>query len=139
MKLAQPWLNYPIGPAPWSDYYPRLHSVHTTFTTPSSGSNWATAKPWEAFATGTVCLMHPEYDKQDNILGDAPEWLRNWLRVGSPSDLAARVSYLSSPNGKIDWLRIVRAQREHFDHAVSELRYARLVEERLYPRESETA
>src|SRR5262245_30614943 len=60
-----------ITPAPWEAYYPSHHSVRCTLTTPSSGSGWDTAKPWEAFAAGTVCFFHPEYDTQDNILGDA--------------------------------------------------------------------
>jgi hypothetical protein len=122
----------PIKPAAWEDYYPRLHSVRTTFTTPSSGSGWATAKPWEAFAAGTACLFHPLYDIQDNILGDAPAGLREWLRVKTPAELRHRIEYLNSPEGTADWLWVVRAQREHFDNAMKELRYMRLIEDRIF-------
>jgi hypothetical protein len=117
--------------APWSEYYPKLHSVHTTLTTPSSGSGWATAKPWEAFAAGTVCFFHPAYDTQDNILGDAPEDLRRWLRVRSPEELALRVRHLSSRSGWQDWLWLVEQQHLHFEKALADLTYMRMIEERL--------
>jgi hypothetical protein len=121
-----------IKPAPWDQYYPRLHSVRCTLTTPSSGSGWATAKPWEAFAAGTVCFFHPEYDTQDNILRDAPEGVRDWLHVKSANELRARVEWLNSERGATDWLWLVRAQREHFDQALTDLTYLRMIEERIY-------
>lgn len=121
----------PIRPAPWNLYYPRLHSVRSTFTTPSSGSAWATAKPWEAFAAGTVCFFHPGYDAQDNVLGDAPDGLREWLRVGSPGELELRVRHLNTAAGRADWEWIVRAQRRHFDAALTDLRYVKMIERRL--------
>lgn len=121
-----------IKPAPWSGYYPALHSVRTTFTTPSSGSGWATAKPWEAFAAGTVCFFHPEYDTQDNILGDAPGELRNWLRVPNAATLQQRIKHLSSQAGRDDWYWLVKAQRAHFDRALQELTYMKMIEERIY-------
>lgn len=127
---ANPWWIDDIRPAPWENYYPRLHSVRSTFTTPSSGSRWATAKPWEAFAAGTVCFFHPGYDTQDNILGDAPEWLRKWLRVTSPEQLRERVQHMHTNTSH--WLSVIRAQRAHFDAAIGELRYAKLIEERLF-------
>lgn len=124
------WID-DIRPAPWDQYYPRLHSVRSTFTTPSSGSAWATAKPWEAFAGGTVCLFHPLYDTQNNILEDAPDGLADWLRVKSPKELEQRVRHLNSAAGVRDWLWLVRAQRQHFNNAMSELRYVQLIEERM--------
>jgi hypothetical protein len=120
-----------ISPAPWDKYYTRLHSVRCTLTTPSSGSGWATAKPWEAFAGGTVCFFHPAYDTQDNILGDAPE-LRDWLRVRDPAELAFRVDHLNSQSGRSDWEWLVSAQQAHFTRALTELRYMKMIEERLY-------
>jgi hypothetical protein len=123
-------LGVNISPAPWSEYYPRLHSVRCTFTTPSSGSGWATAKPWEAFAAGTVCFFHPAYDDQNHILGDAPSELRRWLRVRTPTELRLRVEALA--RDRTMWLHLVRAQRAHFDAALAERRYLRLVEERIY-------
>lgn len=119
-----------VRPAPWDDYYPKLHSVLATLTTPSSGSGWATAKPWEAFAAGTVCFFHPAYDTQDNILGDAPDWLRAFLRVETPRQLRQHVYALS--HDRDFWLRVVRAQRLHFDVALEELAYMTMIEERLF-------
>lgn len=121
-----------ITPAPWDQYYPRLHSVRCTFTTPSSGSGWATAKPWEAFAAGTVCFFHPAYDDQNNILGDADPSLRTWLRVRSPEELKIRVEYLSTTAGISDWAWLVKTQREHFDRALKDLTYMKMIEERIW-------
>jgi hypothetical protein len=123
-------LGVDVKPAPWDQYYPKLHSVRCTFTTPSSGSGWATAKPWEAFAGGTVCFFHPAYDSQDHILSDADPHLRNWLRVKSPKELKMRVDYLESHDDEWRWL--VRLQREHFDRALEEKRYLRMIEERIW-------
>jgi hypothetical protein len=131
--VSQTHLNRRITPAPWAEYYPLLHSVRSTFTTPSSGSGWATAKPWEAFAAGTVCFFHPLYDTQNNVLGDAAPYLRDWLRADSPGDLHRRVTHLNSDAGRHDWLHLVRAQRVHFGNALTELRYVRLIEERVWP------
>lgn len=131
LREMNPARDINIKPAPWEDYYPRLHSVRCTFTTPASGTGWATAKPWEAFAAGTVCFFHPEYDTQNNILGDAPGGLAKWLRVGSPAELRHRVDYLNGPNGRIAWEWIIRKQREHFDNAVAEAKFATLIEERI--------
>jgi hypothetical protein len=125
-------LGRDIQPAPWDQYYPRLHSVRCTATTPASGTGWATAKPWEAFAAGTVCFFLPGYDTQNNILGDAPDGLLDWLRVDSPAQLKRRVSHLNTESGKADWEWIVTAQREHFDNAVRDVRYIREIETRIY-------
>jgi hypothetical protein len=122
-----------IRPAPWDQYYPSLHSVRTTLTTPSSGSGWATAKPWEAFAAGTVCFFHPAYDTQDNILHDAPSSLREWLRVKSAAELKKRVDHLNSWSGRGDWHTLIYLQNAHFANALQELRYMQAIEERLYP------
>jgi len=130
-QAGQEEINREITPAPWGDYVPKLHSVRCTFTSPASGTGWATAKPWEAFAAGTVCFFHPGYDVQDNILGDAPLWLKDWLRVTSPDELVHRVKHLSSDAGRTDWYELVAAQRIHFNDAVRELRFARLIEARL--------
>jgi len=119
-----------ITPAPWSEYYPKLHSVRCTFTTPSSGSGWATAKPWEAFAAGTVCFFHPEYDTQNNILRDAPEALQFWLRVRSPDELRVRIDLLRENPEK--WYELITMQRAHFDKALEELTYMKMIEERIY-------
>lgn len=123
-------LGLDIQPAPWSEYYPRLHSVRATFTTPSSGSGFATAKPWEAFAAGTVCFFHPRYDTQDNILGDASPELRKWLRADSPAALDYRVRAVNEDEHLWRWL--IAEQREHFEKAMSDLTYVKMIEERIY-------
>jgi hypothetical protein len=128
-RESQTKLGVEIEPAPWSDYYPKLHSVKCTFTTPSSGSGWATTKPWEAFAAGTVCLFHKDYDVQDNILSDAPVELRQFLRVSDVDQLRARVNVLTMD--KTYWLHIIKLQREHFDRALAEMRWLKMIEERL--------
>ena len=120
----------PLMPVDWADYYPLLHSVRSTFTTPSSGSGWATTKPWEAFAAGTVCFFHPAYDIQDNILKDAHEELRTYLRVRTPSELAQRVSDIN--NSPSTFTRIINMQRDHFDRAITEQRYLRMIENRVW-------
>ena len=121
-----------INPVGWHDYYPLLHSVRTTFTTPSSGSGWATTKPWEAFAGGTVCFFHPAYDTQDNILSDAPPGLKMWLRVSSPKELADRVAHLNRAENRATWEWIVRAQRDHVNNALKDLTYMKMLEQRIW-------
>jgi hypothetical protein len=123
-------LNRDITPAPWDMYYPMLNATRCTFTTPSSGSHWATAKPWEAFAGGTVCFFHPDYDKQDNILGDANQGLRNWLRVRSPKELKLRVAAVNANPATFQWL--ITEQRKHFDNAMTEKRYLKTIEEMIW-------
>jgi hypothetical protein len=118
-----------VVPVRWHDYYPKLHSVRCTLTTPSSGSGWATTKPWEAFAGGTVCFFHPNYDTQDHILGDAHPDLCAWLRVNSRHQFFDRVRRLETDNET--WRHLVHLQREHFERAVSDLRYVKMIEERL--------
>lgn len=107
-----------IRPCP----YEYVNTVHNrwrcTLTTPASGSGWATAKPWECFAAGTVCFFHPKYDDQDNILGEAPSELKQWLRVKTPEDLKKRVDYLGQ--NEATWLWLIDAQREHFERRFEE-------------------
>lgn len=133
-SLMETW-NVPpirsIRPAEWDQHYYRLlHSVRCTFTTPTSGSGWATTKPWEAFGAGTVCFFHPAYDTQDNILADADPELRRWLRVDTSAQLRTRVEHLShSPE---DWLWLVQMQRAHFDSAIKERRYMQMINDRIW-------
>jgi hypothetical protein len=117
-------------PIPLLEYIPKLQSVHSTFTTPASGSGWATAKPWEAFAAGTVCFFHPLYDDQDNILADAPNTLRDFLRVKTLAELARRVRMVHEDQATWRWT--VELQRHHFEKACSELTYLKLIEARLH-------
>jgi hypothetical protein len=119
-----------ITPLPWEEYFSKLRSVLCTFTTPSSGSGWATTKPWEAFAVGTVCFFHPGYDTQDNILRDAPEELRAWLRVESREDLHKRIVHLWGDRTAWQW--IVTEQRKVYDQAMQERRWIKMIEDRVW-------
>ena len=121
-------LNTHIDAVPWEKYFPNLHSVHSTFTTPSSGSGWATTKPWEAFAAGTVCFFHPNYDTQNHILEDAHKDL-NYLRIKNPKDLKQKVMEMNNDREK--WEHIVDKQKQHFDNAIKELQYMKAIEKRL--------
>jgi hypothetical protein len=132
-----------IEPAPADVYYDKLRSVKCTLTTPSSGSGWATTKPWQAFATGTVCFFHPEYDTQGHIIPtldqctnpEAPPIdsmernLAAWLRVENPEQLHKRVETIASSYET--WLWLVRAQRVLYDKACQERRIIKLIAERL--------
>lgn len=133
--------GYDVRPAPAAEYYDKLRSVRCTFTTPSSGSGWATTKPWQAFAVGTVCFFHPDYDTQGHIIptldqvdrgevadGDLPH-LARWLRVRDPNELEKRVKYLNEDESA--WLWLVAAQRALYDQRCAELRHVRMIEERL--------
>jgi hypothetical protein len=122
-------LGREITPAPWADYYPLLCSVKSTFTTPSSGSGWATTKPWQAFATKTVCFFHPRYDTQDNILRDLPPFTRHYLRVESPDELAARVDAVNEDQDL--WDKLTNDQYELYQNACADPTYAQLIEERI--------
>lgn len=123
-------LGIDIKPAPWDDYYPTLRSVRSTFTTPSSGSGWATTKPWQAFAVGTICFFHPQYDTQHNILRDADPTLREWLLVDTPEQLARRVDAVNESEETWRWL--ATKQREHYDKACEELTFVRKIEDRIW-------
>lgn len=122
-------LGREITPAPWDRYYPLLRSVKSTLTTPSSGSGWATTKPWQAFATKTVCFFHPRYDTQNNILRDLPWFTRHYLRVETPEELAARVDAVN--NDQELWEKLTNDQFVLYQRACEELEYATLIEERI--------
>lgn len=135
-------LGREITSVPFTEYYDKLRSVVCTLTTPTSGTGWATTKPWQSFATGTVCFFHPAYDTQGHVIPttaqvtagevDHDEELKHlaqWLRVDSPEQLAKRVAAVSSSPETWKWL--VTKQRQMYDQACEELRYAQLIEERL--------
>jgi len=129
-KKSQEELGVDIEPAPWNEYYPRLHSVKCTLTTPSSGSGFATTKPWEAFAAGTVCFFHPLYDDQNHILGGLPAVAQEWLRVKHPGDFQRKLHEVSNDRGLWEWL--VSVQRAYFEQEITALRYVQRIKERLY-------
>lgn len=112
-------LGMNIEPTAYDTIFGLMASTKTTFTTPSSGSGWATAKPWEAFGTGTICFFHPAYDTQGhiiptiadlvgpqcNMIDDDLANLVRWLRVDSPEQLAKRVEAVQTSRETYEWLR----------------------------------
>lgn len=110
-------LRRDILPAPHESYYDLLRSVKCTFTTPSSGSGWATTKPWEAYAAGTVCFFHPAYDTQKHIPTHAAQ------RVASPDELRLAIAKVSS--SKQLWEEIVQFQHEQYELAVADWRHVK--------------
>lgn len=126
---TQEALRLDIDPVPVLEFIKKMQTVKSTITTPASGSGWATAKPWEMFAAGVVCFFHPLYDDQDNILSDAPQALRDFLRPKTVKELQRRVDLVHNDYGTWSWA--VNAQRIHFDRAVSEMTYLHTIEQRL--------
>jgi hypothetical protein len=120
--------------------------VRSTFTTPSSGSGWATTKPWQAFAHGTVCFFHPEYDTQGHIIptlaqanddvycadhgvDEGLRHLARWLRVRDSAELYKRVHELDANHDAWWWL--VQKQRRLYDRACDKLMHVKMIERRL--------
>lgn len=131
-----------IEPVHYMELANTLASAKTTFTTPSSGSEWATAKPWECFALGVICFFHPLYDTQGHIvptldqIREAPhehddeiKHLAWWLRPRSPSELRERVAAVASSRETYEWLAF--AQLALLDQALEEQRCVNLIEQRL--------
>jgi hypothetical protein len=135
-----------IASIPTHMMYETLRSFRCTVTFPASGSGWATAKPWEAFAAGTVMFFHPEYDVQGNILPlpGKPHWtdqygkdvrgevqtLSNFLRVTSPEELHEKVKGVT--NDDVTWDHIAVMQRDYFELAFQHWRGgARKIEEAI--------
>lgn len=126
---SQGRLGLVIQPIPWYSVFETLQTIKSTFTTPSSGSGWATTKPWECFATGTICFFHPHYDSQDNILGRPGfEALKQWLRVDTPEMLRHRVDAVDSSRETYEAL--AQEQRRLYDEATVQQRAITVIEER---------
>jgi hypothetical protein len=131
LEESQRALGINITPLPWSQIWNKIQTVRSTFTTPSSGSGWATTKPWEAFACGTVCFFHPKYDDQGHIIPTAAQIKRGevdhdpelkqlalWLRTESPEQLKKRVDAVNQDRDA--WLWLVQAQRRHYEKMMEE-------------------
>jgi hypothetical protein len=110
-KASNDSLGLRIAPLEYWQIFPKLRHTKSTFTTPASGSRYATAKPWECFATGTICFFHPKYDTQGHIIptlvnADDGEvgHLAKWLRAKDPDDLEKKVKAVSSSREVYDWL-----------------------------------
>lgn len=127
---SQAQLGITVTPAPWGDFFDIYSSVRSTLTTPSSGSGWATTKPWEAFASGTVCFRHPEYDTQNHIYGQLPNHVNEWLSPPTKEDLWARVEYLD--RNPQTWQMLMEAQYELFEETMRKKRWLATIEDRLH-------
>jgi hypothetical protein len=107
-------LGRDIQSIPVSTMYETLRSALATITFPASGSKWVTSKVWEAFASGTVCFIHPRYDMRGLSLPRNPwnDEISKFLHVSSAREMANKVAML-----RLDynlWLKIVMAQRQLF-------------------------
>jgi hypothetical protein len=122
-KESKAELGIDPKPVPYEQLFPTLGKWVSTFTMPASGSGWATAKPWECFAVGTVCFFHPDYDTQGHIIPRTPTdtndpeeaLLAEFLRVPTPQDLHKRVARLMFDRGLYE--RIANLQRRRYEHA----------------------
>lgn len=117
---TQEFFNRKIEPIPYTEMYSRLQQFKCSVTFPASGSGWATAKAWEAFAVGTVMFFHHKYDDQGHIVSrSGKKWrqLRKFLIVHNQRQLWQRVKMLEDDPGL--WHNIICQQRqlfeEHFD------------------------
>lgn len=113
---------------PYQDIPDVSSRAKSTFTTPASGSMWATAKPWEMFQLGVVCFFHPFYDIQGHIIptleqatllpeSDPLRLLTWWLRPKSPEELKLRVDRVHEDRDSYEWIvaeqrRLLAAARE---------------------------
>lgn len=90
-------LGQRISPVTLSEVLPTLQKWRATITFPASGTGWATAKPWECFAAGTVCFRAPGYDSQGHIYSrhHMPEDLYDFLTLTYREDLEERVKQLA--------------------------------------------
>lgn len=129
-----------VAPVHYLEVHKTAMRAKSTFTTPASGSQWATAKSWEMFALNVVCFFHPMYDTQGHIvptleqartLNDANElkWVAWWLRPRTPDELRERVDALDSSRETWEWL--VAAQRKLLEGARADDRCYREIARRL--------
>jgi len=117
--LAEMGRTAPVRRIAQADVLPFSALWKATMTFPASGSGWATSKPWEMFAVGTVCFFHPGYDDQGHVIPlhhrDAQtqdEWLlATWLRVPTVEVFWERLAYIITNQDA--WETLVAAQRRH--------------------------
>lgn len=133
-------LGVKIEPVSHRHSFDRLATVRMTLTTPSSGSGWATRKPWESFASGVVCFFHPSYDTQGHIVptldqlhrgnySTEVETLVRWLRCSGVNDFHQKVRAVN--NSRELWSTLVNLQYQLFKAAVRAQKFMGLVDERL--------
>ena len=140
-------LGMTIQSVPNTSMYDVLRTFRSTITFPASGSGWATAKPWEAFACGTVMFFHPRYDDQGHILplegnihwtdgSDVSQSVRRlsrFLRVRTVNEFEQKVEAIARDDQM--WAEVSGSQRQYFEMAFKYWRGgARRVEEVVYDR-----
>lgn len=92
---SQTTLKRAITTVPLADVTKTLRRWKATMTFPATGSGWATAKPWECFAAGTICFKHPLYDDQHHIYGrHMNSDLREFLTPKNPAEFRQRLEAL---------------------------------------------
>lgn len=104
-------------PVALADVEMQLMRWKATMTFPATNSGWATAKPWECFASGTVCFRHPDYDTQNHIYG---EGMRKYTVEGTPLD-----QFLSprTRQGLEDRLKTLENDEVYFTAAHAQAQY----------------
>jgi hypothetical protein len=134
-------LGRKIAPVPITQMYDVARSYRSTLTTPASGSYWATAKPWEAFAVGSVCFFHPYYDTQGHIIPTLEQvedrrvhdadlaQLARFLRVRTPEELYKRVLEVEARDDIWTW--VTYHQRRHFEQRFAQRQTETIITERL--------
>jgi hypothetical protein len=106
---SQAVLGREVYPVPLTTVNAVLTRWKTTITFPAFNTGWATAKPWECFAAGTLCFRASKYDDQNHIYGPMPEELRNYLTLWSPERLRERLAALDDAT----WQRYAVMQWEY--------------------------
>jgi hypothetical protein len=102
-------------PVALTDVERQLGQWKATMTFPATNSGWATAKPWECFAAGTVCFRHPDYDTQDHIYGEHMlADLRSFLSPRTIQGFQQRLETLKDDNA---WRVIARAQFDYLEQS----------------------
>lgn len=130
-KDSEEEIGRKVESIPVEQMYQQLRTFRSTITFPASGSGWATAKPWEAFAAGTVMFFHPWYDDQGHIMPieGRPHWtdhaglipredlqkLSDFLRVSTPEEFFERVEAIENDDDL--WRKITELQRSYFECA----------------------
>jgi hypothetical protein len=102
-------------PVAFNDVELQLAQWKATMTFPATNSGWATAKPFECFASGTVCFRHPDYDTQDHIYGKhMSDDLRLFLSPRTKQGFQERLRKLEDDDA---WREIARAQFQYLEES----------------------
>lgn len=148
-KIAGKWsdkgmeiVGQHIEPIPHHQLPELLGAAKTSFTSPASGSGWATTKWWECAALGAVCFCHPKWDSQGHVIPTLDQVregkvdhdpvlksLAGWLRVETPEQLADRVHRIDQDESL--WKALAQAQWLRYCAARQDQAAVREIERRL--------